>query len=382
MKKRLFTPPKQSYFLFGPRGTGKSTLVKQAHKKVHYIDLLDSAVMARYQAFPEDLIKVVEALKKPCTVIIDEIQKVPALLSNIHLLIERKKKIQFVLTGSSTRKLKRSGVDLMAGRALLEYLFPYLACELKEEFNFERALEFGLIPLIWESEEPAKQLASYVGAYIKEEVQQEALVRHIGEFSRFLYTLAFSHAQQLNVANISRECSVKRTTLDSFLDIAEDLLLTSRLPVLTHRAKRELVHHPKFYFFDCGVFRALRKRGPGDTVEDIEGSALEGLVFQHLKAWCSYTRGSHDLYFWRTKAGLEVDFIIFGDLGFWAIEVKNNQRIHPQDVRPLLHFIEDYPEAIPLLLYRGTERIIEKNVLCMPVKEFLQMLAINQALPI
>lgn len=374
--KRFFEPPKQSFFLFGPRGTGKSTWMKALFPEALYLNLLLSTIREKYRAYPDELMKEVAALPKPSVVIIDEVQKVPDLLAVVHTLIEEKLGLQFILTGSSARKLKRGGADLLGGRALIKHLDPFMASELGEQFKLEKALKIGMLPLVWEAEEPEELLSTYASVYIDEEVQAEALVRNVGQFARFLHVVSFSHAQILNVNNISRESSVKRHTVDNFICILEDLLLSTRLNVFTHRAQRELSQHPKFYFFDTGVSRAFRRMGPGDSTQELDGLALEGLVFQHLRAWIHYTKGRHDLYYWRTKAGLEVDFIIHGEKGFWAIEVKNNRVVSPDDVRGLNHFSEDYPEAKTLLLYRGP-RIEYKKVLCLPVEQFLKQLQPN-----
>lgn len=374
--QRFFVPTKQSFFLFGPRGTGKSTWMKAIFPGALNLNLLLSSVREKFRAYPDLLINEVAVLQKPATVIIDEIQKVPDLLAVVHTLIEEKMGLQFILTGSSSRKLKRGGADLLAGRALIKFLDPFMATELGDLFSLETALRIGMLPLVWESDEPEEVLASYVSAYIDEEVQAEALVRNVGQFSRFLHVMSFSHAQILNVNNIARESSVKRHTVDNFINILEDLLLSKKLDVFTFRAQRELSQHPKFYFFDAGIFRAMRKMGPGDTSQEIDGPALEGLVFQHLFAWNHYTFGNHHIYFWRTKNGLEVDFIVYGESGFWAIEVKNSRVISPDDVRGLNHFIQDYPEAKPLLLYRGPQ-MEYKNIPCIPVDQFLKQLYPN-----
>ncbi len=378
--KRFFTPPKQSFFLFGPRGTGKSTWMKALFPDALYLNLLLSTVREKFRAYPDELVKEVAALPHPGVVIIDEVQKVPDLLSVVHSLIEEKRGLQFVLTGSSARKLKRGGVDLLGGRALIKHLDPFMASELGDAFSLEKALKTGMLPLAWQVEEPEELLSTYASVYIDEEIQAEALVRNVGQFARFLHVISFSYGQILNVANIARECSVKRHTVDNFITILEDLLLSMRLDVFSHRAQRELSQHPKFYFFDCGVFRAIRKIGPGDSHQEVDGSALEGLVFQHLKSWIHYSKGRHDLFFWRTKSGLEVDFILYGEHGFWAIEVKNSRTVSPDDIRGLTHFVEDYPQAKPLLLYRGLSKIEYKNVFCIPVEQFLKQLHPNQPL--
>jgi predicted AAA+ superfamily ATPase len=371
--KRFFEPPKQSFFLFGPRGTGKSTWMRKLFPDALYINLLLSTIREKFRAYPDELIKEVAALSKSNTIIIDEVQKVPDLLAVVHALIEEKKGLQFILTGSSSRKLKRGGADLLGGRALIKHLDPFIASELGERFSLETALKKGMLPLVWDADEPEETLATYASVYIDEEVQAEALVRNIGQFTRFLHVISFSHGQILNINNIARESSVKRPTVDNFISILEDLLLSVRLEVFSYRAQRELSQHPKFYFFDTGIFRTLRKMGPGDLHQEIDGSALEGLVFQHLRTWVHITKKRHDLYFWRTKAGLEVDFIVYGEQGFWAIEVKNSRVVSPDDVRGLVHFVEDFPQAQPLLLYRGPQ-LKYKNILCLPVEQFLQQL--------
>lgn len=377
--KRIFkSPSKRSFFLFGPRGTGKSTWVKKHFHKALYIDLLLPDVRRKYEAYPELLVKQVHALEQHSQVVIDEIQKVPELLSAIHSLIEEKRDIQFVLTGSSARKLRRAGVDLMAGRAIRKEMHPFMACEIGEQFDLLRALKFGMLPLIWEEEDQSEVLESYVHLYVIEEVQFEGLVRNIGSFTRFMSTVAFSHGSALNVTNISRECEVKRSTVESFLEILKDLLLSYELPIFSKGAKRMLASHPKFYLFDSGIYQVMRRMGPMDNRFEINGIALEGLVLQHLKAWCEYTQGKYELFYWRTKSGTEVDFIIYGENGFWAIEVKHNTKVSARDFRGLKHFMEDYPECKPLLLYLGEERLKEGGILCMSVDTFLKNLEPNK----
>ena len=181
----------------------------------------------------------------------------------------------------------------------------------------------------------------------------EGLVRNIGNFSRFLEAISFSHGSVLSVSAVARECEVERKTVEGYIDILADLLLCFRVPVFSKRAKRHLSTHPKFYFFDAGVFRSLRPSGPLDRPEEIHGSALEGLVAQHLRAWNAYGGEHYTLFFWRTKSGKEVDFVLYGPEGFWAIEVKNTRTIRPSDLSSLCAFKQDYPEAEVCLLYRG-----------------------------
>lgn len=236
-----------------------------------------------------------------------------------------------------------------------------------------------MLPLIWEQGDKKEILASYVSLYILEEVQYEGLVRNIGSFSRFLSIIPFSHGSLLNLTNISRECEVKRPTVENFLNILKDLLLAYLVPIFNRRAKRLLTSHPKFYLFDAGIFMAMRKMGPMEKQTEIDGATLEGLVLQHLKAWCSYAQGEHEVYYWRTKSGLEVDFIVYGSKEFWAIEIKNSTKISSSNLRGLKHFKEDYPESTPILLYRGNKVLKDQGILCIPCDKFLVELAPNQS---
>jgi predicted AAA+ superfamily ATPase len=371
---RFFRPPRQSFFLFGPRGTGKSTLVKRAFKQALYLDLLDPEVFRIYSANPERLRERLLAEPDVATVVIDEIQKIPQLLSLVHSLVEQKRKWHFVLTGSSARKLKRTGIDLLAGRALLCRLHPFMAAELGRRFSFDAALSQGLLPIVVDSDNPGEVLKTYAALYLREEVQMEGLVRNIGNFSRFLETVSFSHASLLNVTNIARESQIERKVVEGYLSILEDLMLGYRIGIFSKRAQRALVAHSKFYLFDAGVFRSLRPRGPLDSPQEIDGQALEGLVAQHLRAWIDYSSRDFTLYFWRTRSGVEVDFIVYGSEGIFAIEVKNSSRIQPQDLKNLRSFQEDYPKGKAYLLYRGKERLMKDGIHCIPCAEFLSAL--------
>ena len=368
---RIFTPPKQHFFLFGPRGTGKTTLLKKLYPDALWIDLLQPDTFRSYSARPERLREVVLANLNKKIVVIDEIQKLPQLLDVIHWLIEKKLKIQFILTGSSARKLKRTGVDLLAGRVIRKSLYPLMAIELGNKFNINKAIRYGLLPLVFDSDNPEEVLKTYVALYIREEVQMEGLVRNIGNFSRFLEAISFSHGSVLNISNVSRECEVERKTVEGYISVLEDLLLAFRLPVFTKHAKRKVISHSKFYYFDIGVYRSLRPSGPLDRPEEIEGCAFEGLVAQHLLAWSSYRQKRDKSYFWRTLSGSEVDFIVYGEDVFWAIEVKNTARLRPEDLRSIRSFKAEYPKCHAYFLYRGKERLRKNGILCLPAEEFL-----------
>ncbi len=377
---RCFKPPTQSYFLFGPRGSGKSTFLKATYPDAFYIDLLKPDIQRKYQARPETIIEQVHANPSIKTFIVDEIQKVPELLSAVHSLIEEKQNKQFILTGSSARKLKRSGIDLLAGRVLLRQMHPFIFSELGKRSDIIKALNCGLLPLIIQSKNPEDTLNTYISLYIREEVQYEGLVRNIGNFSRFLEVISFSHASVLNISNVARECEVERKVVENYISILEDILLATRVQVFSKRAKRALISHPKLYLFDTGVFRVLRPKGPLDSPHEIDGAALEGLVFQHLKAWNAHQNNPFEIFFWRSRGGVEVDFILYGEQGIYAIEVKNTDKIRSDDLRSLHEFRHDYPSGYSIFLYRGNDRLMRNNILCLPCNGFLNELDPDKSL--
>lgn len=346
--------------------------VKEGFKNALFLDFLSPEVFRSYSAYPERLREIIAANPGKKDVVLDEIQKVPQVLSVIHSLIEERKDLRFVMTGSSTRKIKKTGADLLGGRAVNVSMHPFIASELGSDVSLESMLETGLLPLVCFAAEPERTLASYLALYIKEEVQAEALVRNIPAFARFLEAVSFSHGSILNISSVARECAAERKTVENYLKILEDLLLSFQLGVFAKRAKRKLIEHSKFYFFDAGVFRSIRPKGPLDRPQEIDGGALEGLVAQHLRAWIDYSDKKSSLYYWRTPKGLEVDFIVYGEGGLLALEVKNTARIRPEDLRALEAFRADYPEAECVCLYRGHERLKKGNVLCLPCMEFLR----------
>jgi predicted AAA+ superfamily ATPase len=370
---RFLPIPDQSFFLLGPRGTGKSTWLHATLPNALFVDLLRPETYREMSARPERLRELVHGDPGRRTVVVDEVQRVPEVLTVVHELLETPDPPRFVLTGSSARKLRRGGVDLLAGRALYRTLHPFMAAELPD-FDFARALTTGLLPLIVDAPDPQEALEAYATLYLHEEIQLEGWARDVGAFARFLEVVSFSQAAVLNVSNVARECQIERKTVSAYVEVLEDLLLAFRLPIFTKRAVRKTAAHPKLYLFDAGVFRSLRPRGPLDRVEEIDGLAFEGLVAQHLRAWIAYSRSGCDLYFWRTRAGVEVDFIVYGEGGFWAIEVKNTATVRRSDLRALKTFTEDYPECEPLLLYRGGDRLQIDGIRCIPGEEFLRQL--------
>jgi predicted AAA+ superfamily ATPase len=371
---RFLKAPADHFFLLGPRGTGKTSWTRHRFPGALRVDLLDPAMHRELAARPERLTELVRGNTAEKQIVLDEVQKLPELLEVVHALIEQKKGQQFVLTGSSARKLRRAGVNLLGGRAVQVTLHPYMATELGDRFELNKALNRGMLPIVWGAKDPEETLKAYNGLYLREEVQMEGLVRDVGAFARFLEAISFSHAAVLNLSNVSRECQVKRKTCEGYLEILEDLLLGFRLDVFSKRAQRQLATHPKFYFFDTGVFRANRPKGPLDAPEEIDGAALEGLVAQHLRAWCDYSKGQHSLHYWQTRSKVEVDFVIYGESGIYAFEVKNAAKVRSADLRPLKAFGQDYPSAQRILLYRGTERFVREDILCLPCEAFLKAL--------
>ena len=371
---RFFELPERSCFLFGPRGTGKSTWLRHIEPDALYLDLLDPALHRSLMARPERLRELL-AGSPGTTVVIDEIQRVPELLSVVHAALEEERPPRrFVLTGSSARKLRRGGVDLLGGRALYRTMHPFMAAELPN-FDLQRALHVGLVPLVTHAPDPQAALDGYATLYLQQEVQAEGLTRNVGNFARFLEAVSFSHGGQLNVAGVARDCGVERKVVAGYIDILEDLLLAFRLPVFRKRSKRETVAHDKLYLFDAGVFRSLRPKGPLDRSSEVDGQALEGLVAQHLRAWAAYGKQNAQqsaLHFWRTRGGSEVDFVVYGESGLQALEVKNATTAHRSDLRGLRTFRADYPEAEAVLLYRGVERLRIDGIWCLPVEEFLR----------
>ncbi|MDY0298093.1 MAG: ATP-binding protein [Acidobacteriota bacterium] len=372
--KRDFQIPEEHFFLFGPRGTGKSTLLKKNIPNSLYIDLLQPDLSRMYAARPERLLEAVHAQPEKRVVVIDEIQKIPDLLPAVHSLIEEKQGRQFILTGSSARKLRQGGINLLGGRALQKRLHPFSAWELNEKFSLTEALETGLIPVVFSARDRNAALSAYIDLYIRQEVMMEGWTRNIGNFSRFLESISFSHGSILNLSNVSRECQVERKIVESYVTVLEDLLVARKLNVFSRRAQRQVAVRPKFYFFDTGLFRKLRPKGPLDAPGEIEGPALEGMVLQHLQAFVDNQNKELEIYFWRTRSGSEVDFILYGEELFCAIEVKNTTVVRPSDLRALKTFLCDYPRSRGMLVYRGREKLKRDHILILPCEDFLRNL--------
>lgn len=370
MYSRLIKPPRsKSFFLFGPRGTGKTTWVKLSFPGAIYLDLLEAGIFNDLLANPQRLENFIPKDFNDW-VIIDEVQKVPELLNEVHRLIE-KYKYKFVLTGSSARKIRKSGQNLLAGRLLTYSLHPLTAAELGEDFKLQHSLRFGQLPCVYIEEDPKAYLESYVRTYLEEEVRQEGLARNLGAFSRFLEAASFSQGAILNISSVARECSIERKVVENYFSILEDLLIAYRLPVFTKKAKRRLAAHPKFYFFDVGVYHTFRPMGPLDMPEEAEGACFETLLFQELNAINSSLSLGHKIYYWRTSNDAEVDFVLYGEKGIRAFEVKRTARVTSQMLRGLKAFLKDYPMAHAYFVYGGERRMREGAIEIIPIKNIL-----------
>ena len=369
----LEPPARQSFFLFGPRGVGKTAWLRARFPDALVFDLLESETYTRLLATPSRLADQIPSAYKGW-VVLDEIQRVPELLNEVHRLIEARR-LRFVLTGSSARKLRRRGVNLLAGRALTRFMHPLTAGELGGDFDLRRALQFGCLPFACTEPDPHDYLRSYVTTYLREEVQQEGFARNLAAFARFLEAASFSQAAVLNMAAVARESAVSAKVVEDYFTILEDLLIAVRLPVFAKRAKRRVVAHPKFYFFDAGVFQAIRPKGPLDPPDEISGAALETLFLEQLRALNDYLGLGYALSYWRTATGEEVDFVLYGARGLVVFEVKMAQRVRPDDLRGLRRFREVYPQARAFFVYTGRRRWHEAGIEILPADDALGRLA-------
>jgi len=378
MFKRLFTLPLDSHdslFIFGPRGTGKTQwLKKHLTGEAHfYVDLLDLSSYRYLKSHPENL----RLLIKPHFsgwIILDEVQKIPELLDEVHRLIEHEK-MKFILTGSSARTLKRKGINLLAGRAIHYHLHPLVIQELENHFNLEHALTLGMLPATYTYDDPVGYISTYVGTYLREEVMQEGLTRNISAFSRFLEIASFSQGNTVNYSEIAREVAVDRQIIQNYFNILKDLLLSYSLPVFTKRAKRRLITSEKFYFFDAGVYHSLRPKGLLDIPSEIAGAALETLFYQSLLALIDYYRLDYKVYYWRTVSGVEIDFVVYGQHALIAFEIKHNKHVTSKMLHGLRHFKEDYPMTKLYMLYLGKDKLyLPDGITVLPFVEALKEL--------
>ena len=345
-KRRLVLPKPgtESFFLWGPRQTGKSTQLRQTYSDGRWIDLLKAEEFRRYVARPELLRQEIEAgeTEPGRQIVIDEIQKVPALLDEVHWLIENRG-LHFALCGSSARKVKRGAANLLGGRATRYELHGLSASELGREFDLDRMLNHGYLPRIYGATRPKRMLDAYVADYLKEEIAAEGLVRSLPSFSDFLDAAALSDAELVNFSSIARECGVSSNTTKSYFQILEDTLIGRWLPAYRKRPKRRVIGSPKFYFVDVGVVNRLARRGELLSGSEIYGKAFENWVFHELSAFVSYREFDGVLSYWRVASGIEVDFVL-GNMQL-AIEAKSSARITRDHLKGLRSLVEDHPHV-------------------------------------
>ena len=369
-------PNRQSAFLWGPRKTGKSTYLKQAFPNSLVYDFLKTDLMLEFNRRPallrEQLLAQPEALLAQ-PILLDEVQRVPLLLDEVHWLIENKR-LRFVLCGSSARKLKRGRANLLGGRAWRYEMFPLVTDELNDgDIDLLTILNRGLIPDHFASVQYRRSLNAYLQDYLKEEVFAEGLTRDIPAFSRFFEAMGYSHGELTNFSNIARECGVSSKTVKEYYQILVDTLLGSTVPPFKRRQSRQVISRAsKFYLFDVGVAGVLARRHLQDAQGAVFGKAFEHFIFCELRAHTSYSALQYDVHFWRTKSGLEVDFVLGN--GEVAIEVKGTRRVEDKALRPLRAFIDEYiPKRALVVCNEPAERVVGP-IRIVPWKAFLQSL--------
>lgn len=356
----------KSLFLFGPRQTGKSTLLRNIFPQAKFYDLLEADTFRELTAQPELIRQRLTPQDK--IIVIDEVQKLPSLLDEAHLLIERDKTLRFVLTGSSARKLKRGGANLLAGRAWTCHLFPLVAPEVQFQ-DLLRRLNVGSLPAILDSQLPREELKAYVGTYLSEEIQAEGLTRSIEHFSRFLPIAGLTNGEQINFTAVANDVGLPPRVVREYYQILEDTRVGFQLLPFQHTKKRKAVATAKFYLFDVGVANTLARRGEILPGSDLFGRALEQQIFLELKAYLDYRRRGDELTFWRSLSQIEVDFLVGDRI---AIEVKGKERISRRDGKGLLALEEDIPLARKIIVSLEREkRMTDEGIEIYPVERFL-----------
>lgn len=359
---------RKSVILLGPRRTGKSSLIKNEIRADKIYNLLESDTFQRLSARPSSIREALTDRDK--LIVIDEIQKLPILMDEVHLMIEDYRK-KFLLTGSSLRKLKRTYTSLMAGRAKSLYLHPFVSAELKT-FDLDKILNFGLLPPVTLGETPLDELKTYSNDYLREEIKAEALSRNIENFSRFLNVAALSNAEIINFESIARDAGIPPRTIREYYALLEDTLLGAMLAPLKTAGKRKAISRGKFYFFDVGVVHSLTHEVSiaEDTVA--YGKAFEQFIYQEIKAYIDYSRQDAVLNFWRTQEGDEVDFVVNGNI---AIEVKSSRQVHENHLKGLFRLEDEQKMKRSMIVSRDKEkRIVGKKIEIYPYRQFLDEL--------
>ncbi len=360
----------KSLFLFGPRQVGKSSLLKTLFPEAIYYDLLKSDLFLRLSKSPHLLREELLAQDPKGPIIIDEIQKIPLLLDEVHYLIEEKQ-FKFILTGSSARKLKRGGANMLGGRALEKNMFSLTTNELGD-YDFERIINFGSLPSIYQSKIPQAELNAYVGTYLKEEIAAEGLVRNLIPFAEFLDLAGQTNSEIINYSNMASDIGVSAKTIKEYYQILEDTLLGELLPVYTKTNKRKPIATPKFFLFDVGVANTLAGRTNIMPKTELFGKCFEHFIFTEIRSYLNYNSDQRKLTFWRTKTGQEVDFIIGNDI---AIEVKGTSMVQPKHLKGLRQLSEEVELKHKIVVsLDDSPRLLEDNFLILPYKIFLEKL--------
>ena len=359
-----------SVFLWGARQVGKSTLVKKLFPDAKVYDLLKSDEYSRLLRRPQLLREELISYDETKVVVIDEIQKIPSLLDEVHWLIVNRG-IRFVLCGSSARKLKRIGTNLLGGRALPVMLFPFVSAEISD-FDLFRAINNGMIPRHYMVQNPQKRLEAYIGIYLKEEIQEEAVVRQLSSFNRFLDVAAQCDGEMINYTNIAQDCGVSATTIKEYFNILEQTLIGYMIPAFTLSKKRRAITTKKFYYFDVGVVNYLLNRSNLQPGSIDFGHAFEHFMIQEIIAYLSYYEKREKLSYWRTANGYEVDAII-GDARV-AIEFKSSEEVQSKHTKGLKAFEEDFPDARKIIVSLDCNKRILNGIEIIPAMDFLKML--------
>jgi len=361
---------KESTFLWGARQTGKSTLLKSLFPDSTYFDLLLYDVYERLQKNPSLMRETILASGYKSPVIIDEIQRIPALLNEIHWLMANKK-IQFILSGSSPRKIVRAGANLLGGRALRSELYPLVYKEIPD-FDLTRALNHGLLPKHYLTGNPASLISAYIGSYLQDEIVAEARIRNIQTFSKFLEAAAFSNGEIVNYSNIAADCGVSAPTIKEYFHILEDTMIGRFLPSYRKKPKRRVIQSPKFYMFDIAIANYLLKRGAIESGSELFGRTFEHFIYHELYAHSRYSGLQYDISYWRTASQIEIDFVLGeNEVG---IEVKGSQQITSRHLKGLKSFAEEY--RVKKLILVSTDPLARQvgNISLMPWKLFLDKL--------
>ena len=359
-----------SLFLWGARQTGKSTLLKALFPKARYYDLLNANLFRSLSRNPSLMREQLMLLPASSIVIIDEVQKVPELLDEVHWLIQNQG-LRFILCGSSARKLRRSGANLLGGRALSNTLYPLVSAEIPD-FDIERALNYGTIPPHYLAKNPTRRLQAYIEDYIQQEIVAESVLRNLVAFTRFLEVAALSDTEIVNYTNIATECGVSAKTVKEYFSILEETLFGFMLPAYTHTVKRRLVQSPKFYYFDVGIPNYLLDRTPLSPDTAGYGHAFEHLMIQELRAYLGYYHSRKRLSYWRTSSGLEVDCII-GDAEV-AVEFKSSTEVRNSQLKGLHAFVQEHPQTKCFVVSRETYPRLVDGIEIWPIHDFLTKL--------